>query len=1169
MKIFNATLEKITKWLSIKDNQFQINNISNDQFSLLLCELLNLKIIKTDKCLLILTDSSEQATNLHTILNINLKHKVYLYPSFNLSIYDDVFSSETDLLKRWSILQNIIKDNNFSIVIADINSAQEITPPRSFFKNNTFTIEVSEIIDRYELAKKLTTLGYQNIHSISTFDGNDGETIGSFSIKGEVVDIYPMSSGPIRIFYFDDMIERIAPIDPENMRTIIGHDLNMITLDPAPFILTQREYVLNLRETLPRSLDRKSSKSVHRENIFSQLKEEQFFNNYPIYTPLFFKEKENECLTEYFSNQIIITMNLEKIKAEHSINKDELFINFNVCKEDASSECLLPSPARYFKELSIDHLKNLDVSNILIDYHLEENFNNSVTFNYKDLSYITSTSINEKKLHSRLEQISKSLVKKFKYEGEIYFCYDNESAKEEFSFLMKEYLTDINSDLLKRIEYKKIALQKSFFDENNNVLFLSEAELYQKPKTRKKQKSKRQNVDLFAEQMASLKPNDYVIHSTFGTGRYLGLKQIEFGDTNSDYLVIEYKNNDKVFVPVFKMNLIQKQADSTSKVVVNNLRNNKFDQLKERAKHSAKKLAFDLIKLQAKRNSSEGYTFNPPDQLYQEFETSCPFTLTPDQHTVITDILDDMCSKKPMDRLVCGDVGFGKTELAMRAAFKAVEDKKQVAILVPTTILALQHFESFKERFKNFPVNIDFLSRFKSRKEELITLENLENQKIDIIIGTHKLLGKSIKYKDLGLVIVDEEHRFGVSHKEKLKLFRETIDFLTLTATPIPRTLQLSFLGIRQISLIQTPPPKRQSIKTFLIKSDDQTIKHAIQKELNRGGQAYIVHNRVNDMEQYANYIRELCPNAKIAIGHGQMNEKELEVIIKDFYSGKYHILLATTIIESGIDIPNANTMIVDNADKFGLAQLHQLRGRIGRSDRKAFAYFVVSKQKISPEAERRLKALQTYADIGTGFHLANCDLEIRGAGDILGADQSGHVEKVGLELYMQLLQEAVAEIKGEAKVLTTDFELLTPFSASIPENFVTSSKERLKLYKKFSNCKNADAIEEINEYLNDVYGNLPVELTNLTYILKSKIHLATLPLKSVKVVGRQIVYQFIQEKLNSNSRLLDRLITFCFEKPKDYQLTPDHKMIIQLKDELIPEKFFQHSKDIARLLDL
>ena len=616
--------------------------------------------------------------------------------------------------------------------------------------------------------------------------------------------------------------------------------------------------------------------------------------------------------------------------------------------------------------------------------------------------------------------------------------------------------------------------------------------------------------------------------------------------------------------------MVQKYADSSTKTKVANLKSNKFNQIKKRAKESAKKLAFDLLKIQAERENDQSHCFSPPDDLYREFELKFPFQETADQTTAIEDVLADMQRPKPMDRLICGDVGFGKTEVAMRATFKAVEDQMQVAIIVPTTVLALQHYHSFQKRFKDFPVEIDFLSRFKSPKAANEVMERAQLGQIDILIGTHKLLSNKLTFKNLGLLIIDEEQRFGVTHKEKLKAMKTSVDVLTLTATPIPRTLQLAFLGIRDLSLIQTAPPKRQSIKTYIIKHDDETVRKAIQNELKRGGQVFFVHNRVRDIQQVLEYIKELVPHVKVIIVHGQMAEKELERRMRDFYNHKYDLLLSTTIIESGIDIPSVNTMIINRTDTYGLAQLHQLRGRIGRSERKAYAYFLIpNNYQVSTLASQRLQALQTYADIGSGFSIASSDLELRGAGDILGAEQSGHIDAVGLEVYMELLKEAIAELRGSGQAPPRDIEIQTPFSCFIPGSYISNAQERLKTYKRLSNTEGTDSLQAIKAELQDRFGIFPAELNQLFELLSIRLLLRPIGIEKVKVAGKVIELKFSEEYLNSKTEYRNQIVNFFVARPRKYKLSPHYSVTRVFQSEITPETFLQFAQNIAHQIVL
>jgi len=567
------------------------------------------------------------------------------------------------------------------------------------------------------------------------------------------------------------------------------------------------------------------------------------------------------------------------------------------------------------------------------------------------------------------------------------------------------------------------------------------------------------------------------------------------------------------------------------------------------------------LELQAKRKLKQGFSFSEPDHNFANFSLSFKFTETPDQTRAIDDVISDMVSTRPMDRLVCGDVGFGKTEVAIRAAYKAVLDGKQVCILVPTTVLALQHYSSFVERFRETAVSIDFISRFKTPKQANETINRLSEGKVDILIGTHKLLSNKIQFKNLGLLVIDEEQRFGVGHKEKLKLLRENIDTLTLTATPIPRTLQLSFLGIKDLSVIKTPPAKRQSIKSYVIKEDLSTLKLAIEKELKRGGQVFIVHNRVSDIEIYTSKIRELVPQSRIIYAHGQLGERDLEKRISDFYNYKYDILIATTIIESGIDIPRANTMIIERADMYGLSQLHQLRGRIGRSDKKAYAYFVVpSHKKLSEVAAKRLRALQTYADLGSGYALATSDLEIRGSGDILGPEQSGHIGSIGLELYMELLKESINELKGVTTNTKRNVEIQTPYSAYIPKEYIQNSGLRLKYYKKLSNSSSEEDLTNIINSIVDQFGQLPQETENLIYVIKSRLLLSNVGVIFVKTGSFSIQLKFSKELIEENEDLRNKIINLFTQRPKIYKINPDYSINCKFKDKVLISTLLEFS---------
>ena len=1102
--------------------------------------------------------TEEEAEKAYTLILKYDKEALY-YPPLSENPYSSIIQSEASLYKRHLTLQKLIKKPK-STVVTTINAIQLKVPTPTDVKN-TFDITISDIISPNDLAIKLTNMGFSSSPTV--------EEPGTFSKKGEIFDIYPLDQGPLRIHYFDDMIEEIFKIDKDTLKTQKDNPVESIAINQSPQGIIDSNSILNLRNNIPKFGLSSKSKTESRNIIFEKLSQKMLFENYPLFFPLFFKE--TTTLLDYFSKDVLLNFfNFDQASNDFSFFIEQINEAYNQSIADLEDDDIFPSPNLLFNEkLNFDNFKKICISEISLSSDIDEEFESSIPIHFEPTKVFFKKFVHSepKNKYEYLKELIKLIEKKVASSGKLTVLYKNESSKKELEYIISE---NINNDFLKsNIKYINTPLASGFYYPNENSFFLSEYDLFSQ-KIQKTKKSKRVTTeDLFAEQLSTLKIGDYLIHKTHGVGKYLGMETIKMGTQENDFIIIEYKDNDKVYVPVYKLNLIQKHANQITEQRLDSLKTKKFEQAKSKAKNSVKKLAFDILELNAKRKTRQGFSFSPPDQIFKDFEANFPFEETPDQINAIEDVLEDMQKNTPMDRLICGDVGFGKTEVAMRAALKAVLDKKQVSILVPTTVLALQHYNTFMKRFENFPVSIEFVSRFKTASQTKDILKRVEEGKVDILIGTHKLLSDKIIYKDLGLVVIDEEQRFGVAHKEKLKLLKETVDALVMTATPIPRTLQMSFLGIRELSLIRTAPPKRQTIKTYIIKDDGKTIKNAIEKELNRGGQVFIVHNRVHDIDEYAASIKKLVPEANFVIAHGQMPERELEKKIKDFYDHKYDILISTTIIESGIDIPAANTMIIDRADTYGLSQLHQLRGRIGRSDRKAYAYFLIpSNRNLSPIATKRLRALQTYADMGAGFSLATSDLEIRGSGDILGAEQSGHIANIGLELYMDLLQESIEELKGKSISHSKTIEIQTPFPSYIPSKFIQDTGLRLKFYKRLANSKDHESLENIIEEIEDQFGLSPIEANNLYTILRSRINIQFLALKNIKASSKSIILSFDQDELNTDEYLRNKVVSFFMERPKVYKLNPNFSVNCSFKDEVTPETLLEFTNYIAQQID-
>ncbi len=605
----------------------------------------------------------------------------------------------------------------------------------------------------------------------------------------------------------------------------------------------------------------------------------------------------------------------------------------------------------------------------------------------------------------------------------------------------------------------------------------------------------------FVSDFRDLTVGDYVVHVEHGIGRYHGLKEIQQDGLNVEFMVLEFADAARLYVPLTRLDLIQKyrSTDAGPAPVLNKLGGQQWAKTKARVKKAMADMADELLKLYAQRRAAEGHSFPTDNEFQREFEDAFDYNETEDQLSAIADIKRDMESNMPMDRLLCGDVGYGKTEVAMRAAFKAVQDGKQVAVLTPTTVLSFQHYETFRRRFSQFPINVEMISRFRTPKEQKIILENLEAGKIDILIGTHRLLSKDLKFQDIGLLVVDEEQRFGVRHKERLKQLRQQIDVLSMSATPIPRTLHMSLVGLRDMSVIETPPKDRMAIQTVVAKFDEKLIRTAVELELERGGQIYFVHNRVETIYELAAKIQELVPQARVVVGHGQMGEAELEKTLLAFMNHEYDVFVATTIIENGIDIPLANTIIVNRADRHGLSELYQLRGRVGRSNRRAYAYLLIPpEQELTDVARRRLAALKEFSDLGAGFKIAALDLELRGAGNMLGGEQSGHIEAVGFEMYTSMLEEAVSKLKGEEKRDHITTQLNLGISLRIDESYISEENQRLRVYKKIAGAQDEATLADVRAELEDRYGTLPESVVHL-------LDAATLRLTSERLGVQQI----------------------------------------------------------------
>lgn len=1003
--------------------------------------------------------------------------KAELLPYTNISPYETLPPNLYDYQKQIKILRD-----NPDFVITPVKALTEKFPNADFFERNKLSLKIGDSISQTDLLKKLISLGYNRSTMVSD--------IGEFSIRGDISDIYSLYPLPLRVEFWGDEIVDIRFFDNETQKSV--EKIKETEILPL--------YKFILPDNPPNELGKEQKEA---------LKEEGYFEGISVYQSFF--NKSLVSLLDYFKDYILIYDEY----AELSAKLDQIESNLEKSREEA---------------LKTERIKCLPESN---HYSAQEIIQKAAGFQKISLSNFLSDESNEiididsgtiPIFDADLEKISKYILERQDYKIVVATDFKErvkEALQEHEVFIPIEYTANINSSGTE-IPDKKI-------------LIITDRELFNKrqkdlPSVRR---GKYKEKSEYIENINDIKEGEYVVHSVHGVGIYIGLTKQEFDGQLKDYLTIEYANKDKLHIPAEQINMLCRYRGSGQiKPKLSRMGGSDWEGVKSRVKKAVEEIAYDLLRLYAKRKMQEGIAFAEDSPLQFEMEEAFEYIETPDQAKAITEVKSDMESSVPMDRLICGDVGFGKTEVAMRAMFKAVTSLKQVAVIVPTTILALQHYQTISERFKPFGIDVELLCRFRSTKEQKETLKNLATGKCDVVIATHKLLQDNICFKDLGLLVIDEEHRFGVRHKEKLKEFRENIDIISMSATPIPRTLYMSLSGIKDISIINTPPQNRLPIKTYVGEYNEQTIKNAIINELDRDGQVFYLYNRVETIEEFKLQLQKIAPDARIAVGHGRLSEKELEDVIVGFDNHESDILLCTTIIENGLDIPNANTIIIHDADKFGLAQLYQLRGRVGRSEKQAYCYCFYKKNKeITQEAVERLKAIKEFTTLGSGYRIAMRDVEIRGVGNILGTKQHGHMINVGFDTYCQLLEEAVNELKGEGINKTKPCIVDINVTAFIPDEWVGSKEQKMIEYKRLADVTNETELDYIVSEWKDRFSRIPEEVENLIKLIKIRLSATECGIPVVREAGESIriytpftQYEWNILKQNTNRDIIKRI---------------------------------------------
>lgn len=1075
--------------------------------------------------ILVLTSNEGEARNTYEDLSFYI-NEVYYFPSKEVVFYNmDAISGDLRW-ERLKVIKEMLEPSN-KIIVTSIENLAALYIPMELYKKYTYKLSVGDTTNFEELNESLVQCGYDRVDTV------DGK--GQFSIRGGIMDIFPPESMyPFRIELFGDEIDSIRTFDTETQRSI--DKINNVEFFPArEIILTKEQLELGYQsiekdlKTFIESLNKKKDKetiskinSVIEENLES-LKENWTFETIDSFIPYFYDK--NDSLLDFMQNKIIIIDDVQRC-----IGKlDSVYFEFEEnYKSFLERGTILPQQGNLL----------LPKENVLS--RLSENKIFTLSAIAKTTSVLKSASI-----------INFSEVTLHNYHGQLDMLIDDIQSKKQLGYktvilsgtrprgerlvntLNERGILSSYKDVIEKMNFGEVVITfgnqlKGFEYPELKLCVISDKEVFGESKRKAVPKVKKGVSKI--KSFTDLKIGDYVVHSNHGIGVYKGIKQLELEGLKRDYLELVYDSGDKLYVPVEQLDLVQKYIGSEGKTPkVNKLGGTEWIKTKSKVKKSINEIAEDLVKLYAFRSTIKGYRYSKDTVWQNQFEEEFPYEETADQLIAIEDIKKDMESDKPMDRLLCGDVGYGKTEVAIRAAFKAVMDGKQVAFLVPTTILAEQHYNNFNRRFSDFPVKIDMISRFRTPMQQKNTIKAIKEGNVDILIGTHRIIQKDIQFKDLGLLIIDEEQRFGVTHKEKIKELKKNIDVLTLTATPIPRTLHMSLVGVRDISVIETPPEERYPIQTYVVEFNEQLIRDAIIRELNRGGQVYFVYNRVENIASMAAYISKLAPEAKVGIAHGQMTERELEKVMIEFMEKELDILICTTIIETGIDIPNVNTMIIYEADKMGLSQLYQLRGRVGRSNRIAYAYFTYTKDKVLTEvAEKRLKAIKDFTELGSGFKIAMRDLEIRGAGNMMGAAQHGHMAAVGYDLYCRMLEDMVKLIKGDIQKEPVETSVEIKVNAYIPAEYISDEIQKIEIYKKIASISNLEDVHDIEEEIEDRFSDIPPAVYNLIEIAYLRSIAKSLGIEEIKEIGNEIIFTF-----QDMDRLPEKLIKGIIAKYK------------------------------------
>ncbi|HEV6660355.1 TPA: transcription-repair coupling factor [Streptococcus pneumoniae] len=1060
---------------------------------------------KEDRIVLLTSTYGEAEGLVSDLISILGEELVYPFLVDDAPMVEFLMSSQEKIISRVEALRFLTDSSKKGILVCNIAASRLILPSPNAFKDSIVKISVGEEYDQHAFIHQLKENGYRKVTQV--------QTQGEFSLRGDILDIFEISQlEPCRIEFFGDEIDGIRSFEVETQ--LSKENKTELTIFPASDMLLREKDYQRGQSALEKQISKTLSPILksYLEEILSSFHQKQSHADSRKFLSLCYDK--TWTVFDYIEKDTPIFFDdYQKLMNQYEVFERELAQYFT--EELQNSKAF--SDMQYFSDIEQIYKKQSPVT-----------FFSNLQKGLGNLKFDKIYQFNQYPMQEFFNQFSflKEEIERYKkMDYTIILQSSNSMGSKTLEDMLEEYQIKLDSRDKTSICKESVNLiegnlRHGFHFVDEKILLITEHEIFQK---KLKRRFRRQHVSN-AERLKDyneLEKGDYVVHHIHGIGQYLGIETIEIKGIHRDYVSVQYQNGDQISIPVEQIHLLSKYISSDGKAPkLNKLNDGHFKKAKQKVKNQVEDIADDLIKLYSERSQLKGFAFSADDDDQDAFDDAFPYVETDDQLRSIEEIKRDMQASQPMDRLLVGDVGFGKTEVTMRAAFKAVNDHKQVVILVPTTVLAQQHYTNFKERFQNFAVNIDVLSRFRSKKEQTATLEKLKNGQVDILIGTHRVLSKDVVFADLGLMIIDEEQRFGVKHKETLKELKKQVDVLTLTATPIPRTLHMSMLGIRDLSVIETPPTNRYPVQTYVLEKNDSVIRDAVLREMERGGQVYYLYNKVDTIVQKVSELQELIPEASIGYVHGRMSEVQLENTLLDFIEGQYDILVTTTIIETGVDIPNANTLFIENADHMGLSTLYQLRGRVGRSNRIAYAYLMYRPEKsISEVSEKRLEAIKGFTELGSGFKIAMRDLSIRGAGNLLGKSQSGFIDSVGFELYSQLLEEAIAKRNGNANANTRtkgNAELILQIDAYLPDTYISDQRHKIEIYKKIRQIDNRVNYEELQEELIDRFGEYP---DVVAYLLE------------IGLVKSYLDKVFVQRVERKDNKRKDNKITIQFEK--------------------------------------